>query len=105
MNTTLDITSSEALRTDIHQQYPFFSEAESVLSRVNSWISRGDNVLVYENRDLGHPHIGDHIYVSYGGVNAQIERSQFPEPPQSLPDIGGIIGWRYQLVGVVSGDG
>jgi hypothetical protein len=97
MSITLDVTTFEQLKVDMARHE--YSAAHITL--VETWIARGDQVLVYENRDLGHIAVGQHIYVSYGGERAQIERTQFPEPPVKLPDVGGLIGWRYQLVGVV----
>lgn len=70
------------------------------LNTFDGWIGRGDHVLVYEERDLSSPFLGDKIIVSYGSDQAQIERSQYPEPPQRLPDIGEIIRWRYVLIKV-----
>jgi len=67
---------------------------------INRWLARNDGVAVYENQDLGHPDIGRRQFVSYGSKAAQIETD---EPPQRMPDIGGAINWRYQLVGVYKG--
>lgn len=58
---------------------------------------RGDKVLVYENQDLGHRDLGCLKVTTYGSAASMIEASQFPEPPTTLPDIGGDINWRYQL--------
>lgn len=69
---------------------------------VRNWLLRGDRALVYENQELGHPDAGSHTVVSYGGPTAQLEMTQFLEEPETLPDIGGNINWRYQLVGEVA---
>ena len=58
---------------------------------------RGDVLLVYVNDDLGHPDLGLTQVCSYGSAASQIEARQFPEPPSTMPDIGGNINWRYQL--------
>jgi hypothetical protein len=67
---------------------------------MNGWLERGDGVAVYRNDDFGHPEAGRLIFVSYGSSAAQLEGD---EPPQRLPDIGGLILWRYQLAGVYRG--
>jgi hypothetical protein len=61
------------------------------------WHVRGDSAAVYENHDLGSGLLGDVRVVSYGSEAAQIEDA---EPPVRMPDIGGMIGWRYQLIGI-----
>lgn len=64
---------------------------------VQRWLNRGDGIAVYENHDLGHPELGHRKFMSYGSSAAQLETDT---PPERLPDIGGAINWRYQLVGV-----
>jgi hypothetical protein len=56
---------------------------------------------VYQNSELGHPELGHRKYVSYGSAYAQLE---VEVPPRTLPDIGGDINWRYQLIGVYAGE-
>lgn len=68
---------------------------------VNRWLKRGDGIAVYENLDMSHPDVGHRMFISYGSPMAQLEQ---PEPPKTLPDIGGHINWRYQLQGVYRGD-
>lgn len=80
---------------------------------------RGDGVAVYENHDLGHPEIGEKQYATFGSTLAQLETRHtkyFPSTseqlglhkhgddfiPRTLPDIGGRINWRYQLVAVAT---
>lgn len=63
--------------------------------------ARGDAVCVYRNEDMGHPELGDVKVTSYGSDASMLEERQFPTPPTTLPDIGGQINWRYQLVGVL----
>lgn len=58
---------------------------------------RGDVLLVYVNDDLSHRDLGLTQVCSYGSAASQIEASRFPEPPSTMPDIGGNINWRYQL--------
>lgn len=70
---------------------------EGAWTTVQRWFDRGDGVAVYENHDLGHPELGHRKFLSYGSADAQLETD---EPPERLPDIGGAINWRYQLVGV-----
>jgi hypothetical protein len=62
------------------------------------WLARGDGVAVYENHDFGHRDLGQRQWVSYGSPVAQLE---VDEPPVQMPDIGGAINWRYQLVATV----
>jgi hypothetical protein len=73
---------------------------QGAASRVDIWLRRGDGIAVYENRELGHPDLGHRQIVSYGSPAAQLETT---EPPTTLPDIGGAINWRYQLVGTYRG--
>lgn len=70
------------------------------IAQVNAWLARGDGIAVYENADLGHRELGHRQYLSYGSPAAQLE---VETPPTRLPDIGGRINWRYQLVGVHRG--
>lgn len=67
---------------------------ESSHDIIERWWARGDGVAVYTNQDLSHPDAGHKKYVSYGSAAAQLESEV---PPKRLPDIGGSIGWRYQL--------
>jgi hypothetical protein len=69
--------------------------------QVNVWLSRGDGIAVYENVELGHPHLGHRQFISYGGPAAQITSA---EPPLRMPDLGNAINWRYQLVGTYKGE-
>lgn len=73
------------------------------MDQMAGWMRRGDGVAIYENMELGHPNLGHRKYVSYGSSAAQLEPEHLVDklPPQRLPDIGGIINWRYQLIGVV----
>lgn len=91
--------------------------ATDVVALYDRATSRGDGVAVYENHDLGHPELGQRQYVSFGGPEAQLETAgdtwtQGPHLglaqfgltgylPKTLPDIGGRINWRYQLVAIV----
>lgn len=70
-------------------------QAATVLTIVGRWLDRGDGAAVYENHDLGHPEVGEPQITSFGSPAAQLETD---DPPQRLPDIGGNINWRYQLV-------
>lgn len=70
---------------------------------ISGWLQRGDQALVYQNMELGHPQAGHVQIVSYGSGRSTIPRSQFERPPQTLPDFPGQINWRYQLIGVVDG--
>jgi hypothetical protein len=67
---------------------------------VNMWLERGDGIAVFQNEDLGHRQLGHRKYVSFGSSHAQLTS---PEPPPTLPDIGGAVNWRYQLVGTYRG--
>jgi hypothetical protein len=60
------------------------------------WLDRGDAVAIYQNEDLGHRDLGHVQLVSYGSPAAQLPGDA--PPPTTLPDIGGHIGWRYQLI-------
>jgi hypothetical protein len=75
----------------------------AAVRNVNRWIERGDGVAIYENHDLGHPHLGDKRFISFGSSAAQLEIPR-EELPERLPDgIGGDINWRYLLVAVYTG--
>lgn len=78
----------------------------------NKWLSRGDGIAVYENKLIEAPvkakkgedreyALADRQFVSFGSPAAQIESA---EPPARMPDIGGQINWRYQLVGTYKGE-
>lgn len=75
--------------------------ARSVTAQMNKWLERGDGVAVYENHDLGHPEVGTKKFISYGSSVAQLETDT---PPNTLPDIGSQINWRYALIGTYKGD-
>jgi len=64
---------------------------------IEKWLERGDGVAVYRNMDLGHPEVGRVQAVSFGSPAAQLETN---DPPETMPDIGGAINWRYQLIGI-----
>lgn len=64
------------------------------LDMIDEWVQRGDGCAIYRNEDLGHPEQGQLKFLSFGGPSAQLEQA---EPPQTLPDIGDEINWRYQL--------
>ena len=76
-------------------------DAPGVIAQVEGWIARGDGAALYENHDLGHPQLGMPKIASFGSSMAQLETD---EPPQTLPDIGGEINWRFQLVAVYRGE-
>lgn len=86
-----DVWSEETLRVEAESDGLDTHDLE-LFSR---WLSRGDGVAVYENHDLGHPEVGHRQWMSYGGTAAQLE---VDTPPTTLPDIGGRIHWRYQLI-------
>jgi hypothetical protein len=67
-----------------------------VMTQVLKWVSRGDGVAIYQNSDLGYPEVGDIKLASYGSPRALLE---VDVPPTTLPDIGGHINFRYQLIG------
>lgn len=101
---------------------------ERALTTMNGWVERGDSVVVYENAELGHPNLGHKKIFSFGSGAAMfepqhlqchtcngplvfedeqyrhqapdIDHDPIPAPPQRLPDMGGDINWRYQLVGI-----
>lgn len=76
---------------------------DRTLNLIQRWLARGDGVAVYENQDLGHPLLGMHVLVSWGGPEANLLKDAFPEPPKTLPfdNIEGVgLGWRYTLQGV-----
>lgn len=60
--------------------------------------ARGDTIVYYRNEEFGHPDFGQIQVCSWGSAACQLAASQFPEIPTTLPDIGGRINWRYQLV-------
>jgi hypothetical protein len=71
-------------------------QAPEVIEQVGRWLARGDGAAVYENHDLSSRNAGRPRIVSYGSPAAQLETA---EPPATLPDIGGAINWRFQLIG------
>lgn len=89
----------------------------SVLGLAERAHARGDGIAVYANHDLSSPDIGQLRIVSYGSEASQLETryrewigertaySHFTHAedilPTTLPDIGGMINWRYQLEAVV----
>jgi hypothetical protein len=80
------------------------AHADAVAALYDRATARGDGVAVFENWDLGHPALGHQQYVTYGSPQAQLELHDHTDvhtiPPKQLPDIGGRINWRYQLVAV-----
>ena len=77
-------------------------EVMEVNETISRWLSRGDEVLVYQNVELAHPEAGHVQLVSYGSGFATIQQSVFERPPTTMPDFPGRINWRYQLIGIVS---
>jgi hypothetical protein len=71
------------------------------LDTIDEWIERGDGCAIYRNEDLGHSELGHIKFVSFGGPKSQLE---VPDPPKTLPDIGGEINWRYQLWDTYTGE-
>lgn len=84
---------------DIYQAQ-YVAKVGELLGRV---AARADFICVYRNEDFGSPDLGLLQITTYGSPASQIEESQFPDgPPIRLPDIGGAINWRYQLVGILA---
>lgn len=73
---------------------------EAFNSLASKVAARADYLLVYTNEDLGHPDVGEPRVCSYGSAASQLERTQFPIPPTTLPDTSSSINWRYQLSAV-----
>jgi hypothetical protein len=98
MDTQTKITK-ETLLADANELLADFDPdgRASAMRLFDKWLSRGDGVACYENEDMGSRDIGRRQFVSYGGAEAQIECGD-GVPPQRMPDIGGNINWRYQLV-------
>lgn len=71
------------------------TNAADVLEKVNLWVARGDGAAVYENAEIGHPGMGLCQIASFGSSAAQLETDV---PPERLPDMDGLINWRYVLV-------
>lgn len=61
---------------------------------VERWLARGDGVAIYCNELLGDSQLGTRQIMSYGSPAAQLE---VDEPPETLPDIGQRINWRFRL--------
>lgn len=112
------VLDREALRTDAWRNIGNGPEQERYVSTVLALFDRaqerGDGVAIYENHDLGHPEVGERQYVSFGSSSAQLETaSEWHDAlgltqygltgylPKTLPDIGGRLNWRYQLVAIV----
>lgn len=72
---------------------------------ISGWLDRGDEILVYQNAELGHPEAGHVQMVSYGSRFASLPKHTYERPPTTLPDFPGKINWRYQLIGIVTPDG
>lgn len=70
-------------------------------AKVNTWLARGDGVAVYECVAMDSSELGMKRFISYGSPQAQLE---VDTPPERMPDIGGLIGWKYQLVGTYKGE-
>lgn len=73
---------------------------QAVQGLVDKAARRGDYVLVYRNEDLGHPDLGHCQTLTYGSEVSFIEGDTFGLPPTTMPDVGGAINFRYQLVGL-----
>jgi hypothetical protein len=67
------------------------------LELINQWLGDGKGVAVYENQDLGHPECGHRQYLTTTTFKDGV-------PPTTLPDFADRINWRYQLVGVYTGE-
>lgn len=89
--------SKDGIRKVIDDHFPNMG----VLEQVNAWLARGDGIAVYQNHDMSSANLGEVQLASYGSADAQIENQ---EPPQKLPDIGGRVNWRYQLIGTYKGE-
>ena len=83
---------TELLATMQEQDY----EPEA-LTKVASLFATGERVLVYENRDLGHWHVGQVLVCGWG-------RDREDSPPKTYPFKidGGEMNWRYALVEVLN---
>lgn len=92
-----EYTADDMLKL-ISEQYG--DAAASVVGKVNAWLARGDGIAVYQNEDLGHPHVGQCKLISFGSPAAQLETDM---PPVQLPDMTGQINYRYQLAGTYRG--
>lgn len=69
---------------------------------ISGWLQRNDEVLVYQNAELGHPELGHVVLISYGSSFASLPRKTYERPPTTLPDFPGKINWRYTLIGIVT---
>lgn len=78
-------------------EQPAWNDAVSNLARRVA--ERADYVCVYRNDDLGDPRCGEIQCITYGSEPCQLEGAIWGVPPQTLPDIGNRINWRFQLVG------
>jgi hypothetical protein len=101
---TLEELDREGLTALLASQGRKAQAIADALAIIEGWVERGDVALVYENQEFGHPEQGDVKIVSHGGPGALLEFEVFPQYPTTLPDIGGDINWRYQLVAVHRGD-
>jgi hypothetical protein len=75
-------------------------DTPQVMAQIQSWVDRGDGAAIYENHDLGSQDVGMPKIVSYGSPRSQLETD---DPPTTLPDMGGSINWRFQLVATYHG--
>ena len=71
---------------------------------LNRWLQRGDSVVVYENVDLSSSQVGVKVYLSFGGIEAQITKAS--DIPADLNRMPALISqsWAYRLVGLYSGE-
>ncbi len=72
------------------------SAAPHVIAQVHTWITAGDGVAIYTNREIGNPEMGYPQLLRYG------PGATFKEPPERLPDTATEINWRYVLTGTYS---
>lgn len=80
-------------------------DTPEVRASLERHLAAGKGIAVYENHDLGHPHLGHAMAFTYGTPEAQFE-GDVDTLPSQCPDglakeITGGINWRYTLVAVV----
>ena len=91
--------TAEALSALLGERYEP-EDMPEIVGKLNAWLARGDGVAVYENHDLGHPELGRIVCLSFGSPESALG----VEPPQRMPDLPQLIGWRYQLIGTYRGE-
>jgi len=72
---------------------PIEVEAEGAEALFRKWVGRGDLILAYENKDMGHPNLGHRIFMPCDAAQRDKVRIGIQAPDGSYG-----LGWRYRLI-------